>query len=70
MSFLEGNGTPTMVERVMIRPPTARVGPMTPEERKAIVARSPVKGKYDTAVDPNPPTRCCSSAWRARRDSG
>jgi uncharacterized protein len=40
-----------MVERVMIRPPSARIGPITPEERKAIMSRSPVKGKYDTAVD-------------------
>ena len=51
MSFLEGNGTPAMVERVMIRPPTARIGPITPEERKAIMDNSPVKGKYDTAID-------------------
>ena len=51
VSFLEGNGTPAMVERVMIRPPSARIGPITPEERKAIMARSPVKGKYDTAID-------------------
>jgi DNA helicase HerA-like ATPase len=51
VSFLEGNGTPAMVERVMIRPPTARIGPLTPEERKAIMARSPVKGKYDTSID-------------------
>src|SRR5829696_5435107 len=50
-SFLEGGGTPTMVERVMIRPPSARIGPITPEERKAIISKSPVKGKYDTAVD-------------------
>ncbi len=27
VSFLEGNGTPAMVERVMIRPPSARIGP-------------------------------------------
>jgi DNA double-strand break repair helicase HerA and related ATPase len=51
VSFLEGGGTPTMVERVMIRPPTARIGPITPEERKAIMNNSPVKGKYDTAID-------------------
>src|SRR5438128_6707760 len=51
VSFLEGNGTPAMVERVMIRPPSARIGPITPEERKAIIDNSPVKGKYDTAVD-------------------
>ena len=35
----------------MIRPPTARIGPITPEERKAIMNASPVKGKYDTAID-------------------
>jgi uncharacterized protein len=51
VSFLEGNGTPAMVERAMIRPPTARIGPITADERKAIMAKSPVKGKYDTAID-------------------
>jgi uncharacterized protein len=51
VSFLEGNGTPAMVERVMIRPPSARIGPIAPEERKAIMDASPVKGKYDTAID-------------------
>jgi uncharacterized protein len=51
VSFLEGGGTPAMVERVMIRPPSARIGSITPEERKAIINSSPVKGKYDTAID-------------------
>jgi DNA helicase HerA-like ATPase len=51
VSFLEGNGTPAMVERVMIRPPTGRIGAITPEERKAIMDKSPVKGKYDTTID-------------------
>ena len=51
VSFLEGNGTPAIVERIMIRPPSARIGPITPEERKAIIDSSPVKGKYDTAID-------------------
>lgn len=51
VSFLEGNGTPAMVERVMIRPPSGRIGPVTPDERKAIINASPVKGKYDQAVD-------------------
>jgi uncharacterized protein len=51
VSFLEGNGTPTMVERCMVRPPSGRVGPITPEERKALIAKSPIKGKYDVAVD-------------------
>src|SRR5271167_459430 len=51
VSFLEGNGIPAIVERVMIRPPTARIGPITPEERKSIIDKSPVKGKYDTTID-------------------
>jgi DNA helicase HerA-like ATPase len=51
VSFLEGNGVPAMVERVMIRPPSARIGPITPEERKATMDKSPVKGKYDTTID-------------------
>jgi DNA helicase HerA-like ATPase len=51
VSFLEGNGVPAMVERVLVRPPSARIGPVTPDERKAIMDASPVKGKYDTAID-------------------
>jgi len=51
VSFLEGGGTPAMVERVMVRPPAGRIGPITPEERKAIMAKSPVKGKYDVTID-------------------
>jgi DNA helicase HerA-like ATPase len=51
VSFLEGNGVPSMVERTMIRPPSARIGPVTPAERKEVISKSPVKGKYDTPVD-------------------
>jgi uncharacterized protein len=51
VSFLEGNGTPSMVERCMVRPPSARVGPISADERKALMAKSPVKGKYDQAID-------------------
>src|SRR5919109_271040 len=51
VSFLEGNGTPSIVDRCMVRPPSARLGPITPEERKALMAESPIKGKYDQAID-------------------
>jgi DNA helicase HerA-like ATPase len=53
VSFLEAAGTPAMVDRAMIRPPSARIGPVTPEERRAAMAKSPVAGKYDVTVDPN-----------------
>jgi DNA helicase HerA-like ATPase len=51
VSFLEGNGTPAIVERALIRPPAGRIGPVTPEERKAVIAASPLLGKYDQAID-------------------
>jgi DNA helicase HerA-like ATPase len=51
VSFLEGNGTPSMVDRAMICPPSARLGPLTPDERKAVIAASPCAGKYDKALD-------------------
>jgi DNA helicase HerA-like ATPase len=53
VSFLEGNGTPSMVDRAIVRPPSARIGPVTPEERQAVIDKSPFKGKYDATVDPN-----------------
>jgi DNA helicase HerA-like ATPase len=52
VSFLEGNGTPSIVERTTIRPPSARIGPITADERKAVMDKSPLKGKYDQTVDP------------------
>ena len=52
VSFLEGNGTPSMVERSMVRPPSARIGPVTPEERKAVIAQEPGQGQIRQAVDP------------------
>ncbi|MGD9922840.1 MAG: helicase HerA-like domain-containing protein [Pseudorhodoplanes sp.] len=51
VSFLDPKGAPTMVERCMIRPPCGRMGPITPGERAAIMAKSPLKGKYDTTID-------------------
>jgi len=37
VSLLHGKGEPSMVERTLIRPPMSRVGPLTPDERKAII---------------------------------
>jgi DNA helicase HerA-like ATPase len=51
VSFLEGNGTPSMVERCMVRPPSARLGTITPEERQALIAKSTLRGKYEQALD-------------------
>jgi len=39
------------VERALVAPPRCRMGAITPEERAAVRARSPVGIKYDTPVN-------------------
>lgn len=51
VSMLDAKGAPEIVERALIAPPAGRVGPISPEERKAILAASAYSGKYDTMVD-------------------
>jgi hypothetical protein len=51
VSVLEDGGVPSVVQRTMIRPPSARVGPLTPEERRALMVNSPVGIAYDTVID-------------------
>jgi uncharacterized protein len=50
-SVLDEKGSPTIVERLLIAPPAGRVGPITDEQRRAIIASSPVRGRYDQMVD-------------------
>jgi hypothetical protein len=51
VSMLEKKGEPSIVERTLIRPPSSRLGPLTAEERKAVIAASPLKGVYDERLD-------------------
>jgi len=51
ISFLDEKGRPNIVERAYVLPPASRIGPITPDERKAVMTNSPVKGTYDKAVD-------------------
>ncbi len=51
VSVLNADGSPTPVERIMIRPPQSRIGPLTDGERSKVLSRSPLKGRYETAVD-------------------
>ncbi len=50
-SMLLDKGIPMPVERAFICPPRSRMGAITPEERAAVRSRSPVSGKYDTAIN-------------------
>ena len=51
VSVLEEKGIPSVVERTFIRPPFSRVAPVTPDERKAAMASSPVGIIYDKVED-------------------
>ena len=50
-SMLEKKGVPGMVQRTLIRPPGSHLGPIAPAERQAVMANSPMAGKYDTLLD-------------------
>lgn len=52
-SFLERKGIPGIAERTLIRPPSSQLGPLSEDQRAALVAASPVAGKYEAAVDRN-----------------
>ena len=47
VSFIENKGEPSMVQRAMICPPQARIGPLSEEERRGCIRYSPVFGKYE-----------------------
>jgi uncharacterized protein len=51
VSLLDEKGRPNMVERAYVIPPASKLGPITPEERKRIVATSVIAGHYEKAVD-------------------
>ena len=50
-SVLDEKGSPTPVARILVRPPESRIGPLTDAERAEHMKRSPLKGRYDQAVD-------------------
>lgn len=51
VSVLEGKGAPSIVERTLIAPPGGRVGPITPQERMALMKESPFRNKYTETID-------------------
>ncbi|MEJ2715803.1 MAG: DUF853 family protein, partial [Deltaproteobacteria bacterium] len=51
VSTLEGTGVPGVVQRTLIRPPCSRIGPASPEERRAAMSQSPFVGRYDELRD-------------------
>jgi uncharacterized protein len=51
VSFLDEKGRPNVVERAYILPPASRIGPISLDERKAVIASSAVAGVYEKTVD-------------------
>ena len=51
VSTLQENAVPMPVERTMMAPPRCRLGAITPEERRTVMARSPVGARYDVPVN-------------------
>ena len=51
VSTLGDDGVPGVVKRVMIVPPESQIGPLSDEQRKIAINRSPFAGLYDELVD-------------------
>jgi DNA helicase HerA-like ATPase len=51
VSFLDAKGRPSETERVYVIPPGSQIGPITPEQRQALIKGSLVAGTYEKVVD-------------------
>jgi hypothetical protein len=51
VSFLDGEGRPSVVERALILPPQSSFGSLDPAVRLMLISRSPLKEKYSSAID-------------------
>jgi DNA helicase HerA-like ATPase len=51
VSFLDEKGRPSIVERAYVMPPASRIGPITPAERKNIIASSAIASHYEKTID-------------------
>ncbi|WP_343589189.1 helicase HerA-like domain-containing protein [Paracidovorax wautersii] len=51
VSLLDAKGRPSVTERAFVLPPGSQIGPITPQQRQALLAQSLVAGVYEQAVD-------------------
>ncbi|MEO6852449.1 MAG: helicase HerA-like domain-containing protein, partial [Rhodoferax sp.] len=51
VSLLDEKGRPSITERVFVLPPGSQLGPITPEQRHALIGNSLVAGVYEKLVD-------------------
>ena len=69
VSVLEDRGVPSIVGRTLIRPPSGSVGPISPEQRRTLIATSPVAGIYDTAKDRESAFEVLTARQQARQQA-
>jgi DNA helicase HerA-like ATPase len=51
VSLLQPDGSPSPVQRTLIKPPSSRVGPISEEERSVLVSTDAIGAKYDSLLD-------------------
>jgi DNA helicase HerA-like ATPase len=51
VSLLDEKGRPSLTERVYVLPPGSQIGPVSSEQRQALLANSVVAGVYEKTVD-------------------
>jgi uncharacterized protein len=51
VSVLQADGSPSVVERTLIKPPASRTGPLSAQERGVMISTDAVSDKYDTLID-------------------
>ena len=51
VSLLDDKGTPGITQRAWMFAPGSQIGPITPDERRALISRSVVAGVYEKEVD-------------------
>jgi hypothetical protein len=51
VSFLDAKGRPSVTQRVYVLPPGSQIGPITAEQRQALISGSLVAGTYEKFVD-------------------
>jgi uncharacterized protein len=51
VSLLQPDGSPSIVQRTLIKAPASRVGPLSPQERGIMIQTDAIGDKYDTLID-------------------
>ncbi|MCB2021333.1 MAG: DUF853 family protein [Burkholderiaceae bacterium] len=75
VSFLDTKGRPCPTERAFVLVPGSQIGPITPQQRQALIASSLVAGVYEKAVDRESAfemllSRAAAGAGSAATDAG